>query len=46
MVGSKERTATGGGSLRLRPGFFLDAYLVRGGSTDDRGWGVASRVSF
>jgi hypothetical protein len=46
MVGSKERTATGGASLRLRPGFFLEGYVVRGGSTDDRGWGVASRVSF
>lgn len=46
LAGSKERTATGGASLRLRPGLFLDGYLVRGGSTDERGWGVASRVSF
>jgi len=46
MAGSKDRTGTAGGSLSLRPGLFLDGYVVRGGSTDDRGWGVASRVSF
>jgi hypothetical protein len=46
LTGSKERTATAGASVNVRPGLFLDGYLVRGGSTDDRGWGVASRVSF
>jgi hypothetical protein len=46
MAGSKDRAATAGGSLALRAGLFLDGYLVRGGSTDERGWGVASRVSF
>ena len=46
MAGSKDRAGTAGASLTLRPGLFLDGYVVRGGSTDDRGWGVASRVSF
>ena len=46
LRGAKERAATAGASVNVRPGLFLDGYLVRGGSTDDRGWGVASRVSF
>jgi hypothetical protein len=46
QTGSKDRAGTAGASLALRPGFFLDGYVVRGRSTDDRGWGVASRVSF
>jgi len=46
MAGSKDRAGTAGASLALRAGLFLDGYVVRGGSTDDRGWGVASRVSF
>ena len=46
LKGAKERAATAGASVNVRPGLFLDGYLVRGGSTDDRGWGVASRVSF
>jgi hypothetical protein len=45
-VGAKERTATGGVSVAVRSGLFLDAHLVRGGAEDDRGWGVAARVSF
>jgi F plasmid transfer operon, TraF, protein len=46
MVGGNERTATGGISVAVRSGFFLDAHVVRGGAEDDRGWGLAARVSF
>jgi hypothetical protein len=45
-VGGKERTATAGVSVAVRSGLFLDGHVVRGGSEDDRGWGVAARVSF
>jgi len=33
-----------GGSLRLRPGFWLDGYAARGRSSGDQGFGVALRV--
>jgi hypothetical protein len=45
-VGGKERSATAGVSVAIRAGFFVDAHVVRGGTEDDRGWGVAARVSF
>jgi hypothetical protein len=45
-TGGNERTATGGLSVAIRSGLFLDAHLVRGGAEDERGWGIASRVSF
>lgn len=45
-VGERERSATAGVSVSLRPGMFVDGHVVRGGSADDRGWGVAARVSF
>jgi hypothetical protein len=45
-TGGHERTATGGLSVAVRSGLFLDAHVVRGGSEDERGWGIASRVSF
>ena len=45
-VGARERSATAGLSVSLRPGMFVDGHVVRGGSADDRGWGVAARVSF
>ena len=45
-VGERERSATAGLSVSLRPGMFVDGHVVRGGSADDRGWGVAARVSF
>ncbi len=44
--GERGRALTGGGSVSLRTGTFLDAHIVRGGSPDERGWGVAARVSF
>ena len=46
QVGHKERSATGGVSAAIRPGMFVEAHAVAGGSDDERGWGVAARVSF
>jgi len=45
-TGANERAATGGVSVAVRSGLFLDAHVVRGGAEDERGWGVAARVSF
>jgi hypothetical protein len=45
-VGARERSATAGLSVSLRAGLFVDGHVVRGGSADDRGWGVAARISF
>ena len=45
-AGGHERTATGGLSVAVRSGLFLDGHVMRGGAEDDRGWGVAARVSF
>lgn len=45
-VGAKERAVTAGLSAVVRAGLFLDAHVVGGGNEDDRGWGVAARVSF
>ena len=45
-VGAQERAVTGGVSVAVRAGLFLDAHGVVGGTEDDRGWGVAARVSF
>ena len=46
QVGHKERSATAGVSGAIRPGLFVEAHAVAGGSADERGWGVAGRVSF
>jgi hypothetical protein len=45
-VGAKERAATGGISVAVRSGLYVDGHVVSGGSADERGWGVAARVSF
>jgi hypothetical protein len=45
-VGRQERSATAGASVALRSGLFVDGHVVRGGSADEKGWGVAARVSF
>jgi hypothetical protein len=45
-TGGNERTATGGLSVAVRSGLFLDGHVVRGGAEDERGWGFAARVSF
>lgn len=45
-AGANERAATAGVSAAVRPGLYLDAHVVSGGAEDERGWGVAARVSF
>jgi hypothetical protein len=45
-VGGEERAGSAGISVAVRSGLFLDGHLVSGGSADDRGWGIAARVSF
>ena len=45
-LGAKERAASAGLSVAVRAGLFVDAHVVGGGREDDRGWGVAARVSF
>jgi len=45
-VGAQERSASAGGSVALRSGMYLDAHAVFGGAADERGWGLAARVSF
>ena len=45
-AGEHERSATGGVSVAVRSGLFLDGHAVGGGDEDERGWGFAARVSF
>jgi hypothetical protein len=45
-VGAEERAASGGISVAVRSGLYLDGHVLSGGSADERGWGVAARVSF
>ena len=42
-VGTEDRAATAGISVSPRSGLYLDGHVLRGGSTDDRGWGVAAQ---
>lgn len=43
--GARERIATVGVTVATG-GLFLDGHAVRGGSDEERGWGLAARVSF
>ena len=45
-VGVRERIATAGLTVAAGGGLFLDGHVARGGSVDERGWGLAARVSF
>jgi hypothetical protein len=45
-VGAEEQAYTGGASLAVRAGIFVDGHVVFGGTDDEGGWGVAARVSF
>jgi hypothetical protein len=45
-VGLEDRAATTGVSVAVRSGVFLDWHLVRGGTAEDEGWGLAARVSY
>jgi hypothetical protein len=46
QVGAKERTVTAGISVAARSGMYLEGHIVRGGTPEERGWGLATRVSF
>lgn len=43
-VGAGDRAVTAGMSVALRPGVFVDGHGV--GGSDERGWGLAARISF
>ena len=45
-LSARERSATAGLTVALRGGLYLDGHAVRGGSADEKGWGLAARVSF
>jgi len=45
-TGAKERSATAGASVAARNGLYVEGYVVRGGSTAERGWGLGTRVTF
>ncbi len=45
-VGPQDRAATAGASVAVRSGLYIDGEVVRGGSDDERGWGLTARVSF
>ena len=45
-VGAEDRAATGGVSVALRNAVYVDAHVVHGGTPEDQGWGLATRVSF
>jgi hypothetical protein len=45
-IGARERSATAGASAAVRSGLFIDGHVVRGGSAEEKGWGLAARVSF
>lgn len=45
-VGARGRSATAGASVALREGMYIEGHVVRGRAADERGWGVAARVSY
>lgn len=45
-VGAEERAVTAGLSVAIRSALYVDAHVAAGGAADDRGWGLALRVSF
>ena len=45
-TGAEEQAYTAGASVAVRSGMFVDGYGVYGGADDERGWGIAARVSF
>lgn len=45
-AGAQERAATAGASVAARNGFYVEGYVVRGGSSAERGWGLGTRVTF
>jgi hypothetical protein len=45
-AGGEEKAATAGVSVAVRAALYVDGHAVFGGAADDRGWGVAGRISF
>jgi hypothetical protein len=45
-VDRKERTATGGVSVAVRSGLYLDGHIAGSDNAGEAGWGAAVRVSF
>jgi hypothetical protein len=46
QVGDKARIVTGGASVAVRPGSFIEGHVVYGRDVEERGWGAGARVSF
>jgi hypothetical protein len=46
QVGGKERAFTGGASVGVRSGMYVEGHVVHGGVPEEQGWGVATRVTF
>ena len=44
--GTRESVATAGLTVATGGGLYLDGHVVRGGAEDERGWGLATRISF
>ncbi len=44
--GARERVATVGFTVAAGGGLYLDGHAVRGGSEDERGWGLGARISY
>jgi hypothetical protein len=45
-VGHEDKAGTAGASVAIRSGIYVDGHVVWGGNADERGWGLAARVSF
>jgi hypothetical protein len=45
-TGARGRSATAGVSVAVRAGLYAEGHVIRGGDADERGWGIAARVSF
>ena len=44
-VGDARPVVSAGGSYAVRPGMYVDAYVARG-TSDERAWGLAARVTY
>jgi hypothetical protein len=46
QIGARERSATGGVSMALWPGAYVEGHVARGGTLDERQWGLGARMTF
>jgi hypothetical protein len=46
VVGERRPRATAGGTIAVRPGLYLDAYVAAGSDMAGGGWGVAARFAY